>query len=140
MVVEEPLASSVELLLLDLELVVAVLSRSRYGPPMSKRSLMHAWLPGVFVLLECFLWPVLLPSVGTLPMLMRAPLPLPLARALPVLVAAGFPLPLAEALPLTLSLPESLLEEPPGALPHSSDHLERWVAAPMLYFLVPYIL
>lgn len=162
-VVEEPLASSDELLLLDLELAAAVLSRSRCAPPISKRSLLRAWLPGVFALLGCFLWPVPLPSVGTLPLaetlsvwpvrvgpplplvwwspvLLGALLPLPLARALPVLVAGGFPLPLAEALPLTLSLslPESLSEESPGALPHSSDRLVRWAAAPTLSFLVPY--
>ena len=89
-VVEEPLASSVELLLLDLELAAAVLSRSRCGPPMSKRSLLRAWLPGVFVLLGCFLWPVLLSSVGTLPLTS-----LPLAETLSVLpVRVGPPLPL----------------------------------------------
>ena len=78
-VVEEPLASSVELLLLDLELVAAVLSRLCCGPLMSKCSLLRAWLPGTFVLLGCFLSPVLLPSVGTLPRTL-----LPLAEMLSV--------------------------------------------------------
>ena len=72
-VVEEPLASSDELLLLDLELAAAVLSWSRCDPPISKRSLLRAWLPGVFALLGCFLWvgPPL-PLVWWSPVLMRA--------------------------------------------------------------------
>lgn len=130
--------------------------------------LLHAWLPVVFVLLGCFLWPVLLPSLGTLPLtslplaktlsvwpvmvgpplllvwwppvLMRALLLLPLARALPVLVAGGFSLSLAEALPLMLSLSllESLSDKPLRALPHSSNRLVCWTASPRLSFLVPY--